>query len=229
MAKKPKVMFIKYHEAADQQPLSKKAAEKLGIFPSLALGGLAAWIRQHGYPVQLIDLHVENIYPQQAADRVREFDPQIVALTSKTLGWPAVLEIAMMVREAVPKAIIVVGGPHMSIYAKDSLSWDIFDIAVVNDGEETFLEICERIEQGCGLEDMTDILGTCARLPSGEVIQNPPRPVPRDINKYPMTAWDLIPTSDYHCLTLLKPFATMIIVQNQQSTWQPLPHPCGDY
>ena len=25
-----------------------------------------------------------------------------------------------------------------------------------------------------------------------------------------MTAWDLMPTSDYHCLTLLKPFATMV-------------------
>jgi radical SAM superfamily enzyme YgiQ (UPF0313 family) len=25
-----------------------------------------------------------------------------------------------------------------------------------------------------------------------------------------MTAWDLIPLSDYHCLTLLKPFATMV-------------------
>ena len=60
--KNTKVLFIKYHEAADQQPLSKKAAEKLGIFPSLALGGLAAWIRQNGYPVQLIDLHVENLY-----------------------------------------------------------------------------------------------------------------------------------------------------------------------
>ena len=32
--------------AADQQPLSKKAAEKLGIFPSLALGGLA--VRDRG-------------------------------------------------------------------------------------------------------------------------------------------------------------------------------------
>ena len=45
-AKNTRVLFIKYHEAADQQPLSKKAAEKLGIFPSLALAGLAAWVRQ---------------------------------------------------------------------------------------------------------------------------------------------------------------------------------------
>ena len=34
---KTRVQFIKYHEVADQQPLSKKGREKLGIFPSLAL------------------------------------------------------------------------------------------------------------------------------------------------------------------------------------------------
>lgn len=208
--RKTKVLFIKYHEAADQQPLSKKAAEKLGIFPSLALAGLAAWVRQHGFPVQLIDLHVENIYPADAADRVREYDPQIVALTSKTLGWPAVIEIAQMVRQAAPKAIIVVGGPHMSIYARESLSWDCFDIAVVGDGEETFLDICERVEGGAGVSELQDIPGTACRTASGEVLQHPPRPVPKDINQYPMTAWDLIPVRDYHCLTLLKPFATMV-------------------
>ena len=60
--KKTRVMLIKYHEAADQQPLSKKAAEKLGIFPSLPLGGLASWVRQNGYGVQLIDLHVCLLY-----------------------------------------------------------------------------------------------------------------------------------------------------------------------
>ena len=205
--KNTRVLFIKYHEAADQQPLSKKAAEKLGIFPSLALAGLAAWVRQHGYPVQLIDLHVENLYPTDAADRVREYAPDIVALTSKTLGWPAVIEIAQMVRATCPNALVVVGGPHMSIYAKESLTWDCFDMAVVGDGEETFLEICDRYESG---SEMDDCLGTVVRTKTGEIIQNPPRPLPKNINRYPMAAWDLIPVHDYHCLTLLKPFATMV-------------------
>jgi len=205
--KKTKVLFIKYHEAADQQPLSQKAAEKLGIFPSLALASLASWIRQAGYPVGLIDLHVENIFPKDAESRVRDFDPTIVALTSKTLGWPAVIEIAQMVRQAAPKALIVVGGPHMSIYPRESLSWDCFDMAVVGDGEETFLDICDHVESGSELDK---IPGTVVRGRDGTTIQNPARPVPKDIDRYPMPAWDLIPVRDYHCLTLLKPFATMV-------------------
>lgn len=205
--KKTKILFIKYHEAADQQPLSKKAAEKLGIFPSLALLQLAAWLRQHGYPVDLIDLHAENLYPKDAVSRVREFQPDIVALTSKTLGWPAVIEIGQMVREAMPKAVIVVGGPHMAIYPKESLTWDCFDIGVGGDGEETMLDIADHYESGSPLEN---IPGTWWRAKDGEILQGPPRAVPKDIDRYPMPAWDLIDINRYHCLTLLKPFATMV-------------------
>lgn len=205
--KKTRILFIKYHEAADQQPLSQKAAEKLGIFPSLPLLQLAAWVRQHGYTVQLIDLHAENVYPADAADRIREFDPHIVALTAKTLGWPAVIEIAQAVRACAPSATIVLGGPHLSIYPKESLTWDCFDVAVVGDGEETLLEICDRVESGSSLDD---VAGTCVRLRDGSIVQNPARAVPKDIDRYPMPAWDLVDIGRYHCLTLLKPFATMV-------------------
>ena len=44
----------------------------------------------------------------------------------------------------------------------------------------------------------------------GDIVINASRPVPKDIDKYPMPAWDLLPVSNYHCLTLLKPFATMV-------------------
>jgi len=206
--KKTRVTFIKYHEAADQQPLSKKAAEKLGIFPSLPLLGLAAWVRQHGFPVQYIDLHAENIYPKDAVSRLQEQNPNIVALTAKTLGWPAVIEIAQVVRECLPDCLIVVGGPHLTLYAKESLTWPCFDIAVIGDGEDTMLEICERFEDGSPLDD---IQGTVYRDPeTGELTENQARPLSKSINQYPMSAWDLVDVTGYHCLTLLKPFATMV-------------------
>jgi anaerobic magnesium-protoporphyrin IX monomethyl ester cyclase len=205
--KRTRVLFMKYHEAADQQPLSKKAAEKLGIFPSLPLLGLAAWVRQHGFPVSFLDQHALNLLPKEAAGRVVEFDPHIVALTAKTLGWPAVIELALMVREAAPNALIVVGGPHLTLYAKESLTWDCFDIAVTGDGEDPFLEICERVEDG---SDPFDVPGTMVRLADGEIRENACREPPKDIDRFPMSAWDLVDLKDYHCLTLLRPFATMV-------------------
>ncbi len=207
LKKRTRIVFIKYHEAADQQPLSKKAAEKLGIFPSLPLAQLAAWCRQHGYDVQIIDLHAENLFPHEAAQRVIDYDPHIVALTAKTLGWPATIEIAQMAREAVPNALVVVGGPHLAIYPEESLSWDCFDVAVIGEGEETFLEICDRVEDGSSIDDCA---GTMVRKKNGEILKNPARPVPKDLDRYPFPAFDLLPMRDYRCLTVLHPMATMV-------------------
>jgi anaerobic magnesium-protoporphyrin IX monomethyl ester cyclase len=207
-SKKTRILFMKYHEAADQQPLSKKAAEKLGIFPSLPLLGLASWVRQNGFhDVHFLDLHAMNLLPSEARGRVADIKPQVVALTAKTLGWPAVIEIAQMVREVCPEAIIVLGGPHLSLYAEESLSWPCFDLAVVGDGEETFLEICERVEAG---HNLLGIDGTVVRMKDGTVVRNGPRALPKDIDRYPMPAWDLVDIPSYHCLTLLRPFATMV-------------------
>ena len=52
--------------------------------------------------------------------------------------------------------------------------------------------------------------GTIVRHPDGELVEGPPRALPKDIDRYPMPAWDLLPIADYHCLTLFKPFATMV-------------------
>ena len=205
--KKTRILYVKYHEAADQQPLSKKAAEKLGVFPSIPLLSLASWTRQHGFTVDYLDLHARNSLVADAAPEVTAFEPDIVGLTAKTLGWPAVIEIAQMVREAAPNAVIVVGGPHLTLYASESLTWECFDIAVVGDGEETMLEIAERFEAGKSLEE---IPGTVYRNKAGRIVKSPPRPLAKSINAYPMPAWDLIDLDAYHCLTLLKPFATMV-------------------
>jgi radical SAM superfamily enzyme YgiQ (UPF0313 family) len=207
MSKNTRILFIKYHEAADQQPLSKKAAEKLGIFPSLPLLSLASWVRQNGFHhIDYLDLHARNELVEESAKAVEDFAPDIVALTAKTLGWPAVIEIAQMVREACPNALIVVGGPHLTLYAKESLTWPCFDIAVVGDGEETFLEICERFENN---ESLENVPGTVFKV-DGKIVDAPARPLSPSIDHYPMPAWDLVDIQGYHCLTLLKPFATMV-------------------
>ncbi len=205
-SRKPRTLFIKYHEIADQQPMSEKAARRFGIFPTLSLATLAAVLRKHDYPVRILDLHALNIPVENAAALVAEARPDVVGLTCKTLGWPAVLAIARMVKATLPDCLVVLGGPHTSIYARESLSFDCFDIAVIGDGEETFLDIIRALDGG---GDVWHIPGTCVRR-DGEVVMNPPRPVVADLDAYPMAALDLLPMDRYHCLTVLKPFSTLV-------------------
>lgn len=204
--RKPKTLLMKYHENADQQPMSTKAAEKLGIFPSLPLASLAAMLRHHDYPVKVLDLHALNIMVRDAATLLLDDPPDIVGITCKTLGWPSVLQIAQMVKATLPQCLVVVGGPHTSIYAKESLTWDCIDLAVVGDGEDTLLDIVRTFEGG---GDLTSIMGTCAKR-AGQIVMNPARPVQLDLDVYPMPALDLLPMSRYHAMMVHKPFSTMV-------------------
>lgn len=205
-SRKPRTLLMKYHENADQQPLSKKAAEKLGIFPSLPLAALAGVLRHNGYPVKIIDLHAQNIMVKDAAPMVVDYAPEIVGLTCKTLGWPAVLEIAKMVKAVSPDTIVVAGGPHMTIYGEESLHWQCIDIVVYGDGEDTMLDIVQTLEGG---GDMTAIKGTWVRK-GGHVVKNEARELQMDLDVYPMPALDLLPMDQYHCMTVKGPFSTMV-------------------
>ena len=119
----------------------------------------------------MIDLHAENLFPKDIADRVRDFNPDLVGLTAKTLRWPAVIEIAQMVRGTNSRSTVVVWGPDLSIYPEEPLSWQCLELAVVGEGEETFLGLCARYEAGSELHTTP---GTVARDPAtGEVIRNP--------------------------------------------------------
>ena len=78
MSKNTRVMFIKYHET-DQQPLSKKAAEKLGVSPAWPSADWA-WCVNTGMP-WISSTCMENLFNDVTVNS--DYDPHIVALTSK--------------------------------------------------------------------------------------------------------------------------------------------------
>ena len=76
-----------------------------------AIGGA----QQFAPDMIFMDMRMPEMDGLEATKQIRQRlpkdrQPRIVALTAKTLGWPAVIEIAQMVRQAVPKAVIVCGG-----------------------------------------------------------------------------------------------------------------------
>jgi radical SAM superfamily enzyme YgiQ (UPF0313 family) len=129
-----------------------------------------------------------------------------VGFSATTIGWPAVVEGARIAREALPESLIAVGGPHLSLYPKECLSFKYFDIGVYGDGEETLLEIVRAVEEGKALEGLR---GTVTRR-GEEIVVNEPRPWIEDIDGVPYPAADLIPVERYNCLTVEKPFLTLV-------------------
>ncbi len=203
---KTKTLLVKYNEDTNIRPIPDQAEKTLQVYPALGIMYLAAVLREAGFPVEILDAHVFDLYGKNFQQAVADARPDIIGFTSTTVGWPNVVEAARLAHEAVPEALIVVGGPQLQIYPKESVSFPWIDIAVTGDGEETFLELVQRRDGGGSLDD---ILGTCVKV-DGEVRLNPPRQWTRKLDDIPFPAVDLTPWNKYHVLTIEKPFFNMI-------------------
>jgi radical SAM superfamily enzyme YgiQ (UPF0313 family) len=95
-----------------------------------------------------------------------------------------------------PDLPVVWGGWHPSMFGKECLAEESVDITVQAQGEETFAEILERLENAGSLEGCP---GCTYRAPDGEVRQNPPRLL-NNINAFRPHDYSLLPVARYYQL-----------------------------
>lgn len=155
-------------------------------FP-MGLGYLAAVSRANGHEVWVKDMEIE---PEGLERFLSERQPDVVGLTILTLPYPLSQQIIRRIRKTLPNTLIVIGGVHVSAVKEEALLDNPdADLAVLGEGETTFLEILEG-------KDYSEILGICYRK-NGEVITNPPRPLIKNLDELPSPAWDLFPMLKY--------------------------------
>ncbi len=111
--------------------------------PHLGVAYLAAVSERRGDEVRVFDMDVEDV---KLADFVRDYQPDIVGITSNTpqvkQGWFAARTI-----KSVLDVPIVQGGPHVSALPEEAASRPEIDIVARGEGEETWLNLCEVVEQ----------------------------------------------------------------------------------
>lgn len=202
---KPDVLFVKYYDI-NIRPIPNEAERSLQVLPSLGILYLAAYARKLGFPAKVLDANAGLTQPEYFRKYLREHKPKIVCITTMTAGWPSTVEAARTVKEELPDSLLIVGGPHLSVYPELCMSFREFDIGVIGDGEETLGEILLSYAAGKSLEN---IPGTVVRS-GGEVKLNKPRTEFDDIDSYPFPAVDLLDRDLYHALTVEEPFFTMI-------------------
>ena len=103
-------------------------------------------------------------------------------------------EIAEVVRKVRPKAVVVGGGPYTSASYEDILNRQIVDIAVIEEGEVTFVELISRLREDAVIP--TDVHGT-AVLVEGAVRMNPKRMLVADIDSLPFPDYEQVDLDSY--------------------------------
>lgn len=158
--------------------------------PSLGLLYLAAAVREQGYTASIIESDIENLDPEQVATRLIDARPAFIGITLFTVGVWQAAQIARRVKQQLPACQIIVGGPHISSMAMETMQrFPEFDIAVIHEGEQVLPELLPELQTG---RDLSRINGIIHRH-NGEPQQTPPAPTINDLDSLPLPAWDLLP------------------------------------
>src|SRR3982750_4387559 len=152
--------------------------------PPLGLLSLAGSLRAAGYIPLIIDGALDRDYMNTIAAHADDCACLGVSLLTGPMIRDAV-EASKFFRKLRPDAPIIYGGWHPSLLTGETLREDFVDVVVRHQGEQTLVEILDRLSAGKGLE----MVAGCWFKRAGRVYQNPDRPaVPLDA--LPAPAYD---------------------------------------
>lgn len=121
-----------------------------------------------------------------------EIKPKYVGLSASSFLVHNAEKYSRLVKEILPKSVVILGGSHASASEKDCLKDPNIDFVVVGEGEATLPELIETLENN---KDLEQVKGIIFRK-GGEIIQTELRE-PIDLDSRPLPARDLLPMENY--------------------------------
>ena len=173
----------------------------------LGLAYLGAVSERRGDEVVIFDADVED---RPVSDFVQEFRPHIIGITANTPQVKQAWRTAAAIKQ-IHDVPIVLGGPHVSVLPEESCAKPDVDLVVRGEGEEIWLEICDRVESF--LRDQphfstsalmhpkhkifADCLGVTYKTSDGAINNNPDRAALADLDTLPWPAYHLFKMDRY--------------------------------
>lgn len=118
-----------------------------GGWISHGLCSLAAAATARGLAIDLIDLRALRDWEHLRAEVARR-GSDVFGLTMMSVDYNPVMRAIAVIKEALPSATVVVGGPHPSILPDSVLANPLVDYIVIGEGEITFPRLLEAIVAG---------------------------------------------------------------------------------
>lgn len=162
--------------------------------PPLGISYNISYLRNyHPNPpdVSIVDAMSLGYKPQDFLNHVLREKPDILGMTVTTPNVPYVKQLAKQAKAVCPDMIFVVGGPHVSAQPQDL--FPEIDICVVQEGEQTFLELVLALQNGGDLSQVKGIV----YMQDGEMVRTAARPYIQDLDTIPFPARDLLPMNNY--------------------------------
>jgi anaerobic magnesium-protoporphyrin IX monomethyl ester cyclase len=201
---KMKILLVRYHDEGDiNTRLPESLNRARGVLPPLGIAYIAAVLEKAGYQVKILDAIALNLTTQEVKEAIGAEAPDVVGVTAMTSTVRGALEALQMAKEQ--GAITVIGGPQLSIYPQETLSYDFVDYGINGEGEYPFLYLVRALERKTSI---TDIPGLVYKE-NGKILTNPAY-IHLNLDEIPFPARHLLPMEKYSSIISMHPVATMV-------------------
>ncbi|MBU0604885.1 MAG: B12-binding domain-containing radical SAM protein [Candidatus Omnitrophica bacterium] len=179
---KHKILFIR-------PPTIMKGTSFIATQFPLNIAGMAAGLLNRGYDVRIWDFEVEPFDESVFERRIKDLSPLIVAISCYTPTIISANKVAALVKKHLKDVVVITGGPHISALPEASLNeFKYFDIGVIGEGDDTIIELADRISQGAGVENIEGIVYRKGGVPQFTVKRGPIK----DLDRLPFPARGLL-------------------------------------
>jgi radical SAM superfamily enzyme YgiQ (UPF0313 family) len=173
-----------------------------GLEPPLWAALIAAFIRDKGYSVVIIDEEVEGRSPEETAKKIIEYNPSLTAIvvsgtnpSASTMNMSGARNILSALKAKKSSIKTMLCGLHPSALPERTLREEDADLVCQGEGFYTLLDFLAG-------KDYKEIKGLWYR--EGASIVSNQRAELIDPNELPMAAWDMLPMAKYrahnwHC------------------------------
>src|SRR5262249_9995783 len=135
---------------------------------------------------------------EEVEDRIRSIMPDVVGIQALTFTIIDARMVAQAAKRANPKCKVVMGGPHVHIFARETLAMPEVDFAIKGEGELAFSQLLSALENQMALDK---VFGLAYRdAATGQVKDNPPAPPVEELDSLPYPARELTPINKYYSL-----------------------------
>lgn len=190
-----RVALVHYHvHRLANEPGNRTVMKHFGHMPNLQLLYVAAVLEQLGVEVAYYDLVGMNITEADLQRRLQAFDPTLIGMSVYTSHFHQAISYARLCREAVPRAKMLMGGVHLSLFPHETMRHaPIVDYGCVGEAEMMLPEFIRRLQHHESLEGTPGLIWRRGE----EVLFQGPAPLNLDLDSCPFPARHLIPNQVY--------------------------------
>jgi hopanoid C-3 methylase len=177
-------------------------------FPEpVGLTTIAAIVPEHEVKILDMRLEADTVYNET----LLSFQPQVVGTTSMTTDCYQAKALLSCAKQTLGRDVFTIVGGHHPTLAPWDFQHDDVNALCMGEGEETFLELVEHLDDGGAPKDLHHINGLRFCQPDGAWHSTPKRHQNRELDSFPAPRRDLLPKRyrDEYFFAVAGPMASM--------------------